>query len=144
MSDGRPDARRPGGRVLDELLADVPGYLRLGARPRAQRLRPPADPGPLLPLVIQSLTGARQGSSAFLDAMGIDLLPPQAARAPIVFELTPETPVDSAAPQNSRSRHRRRPPLPSSITAPLPRRRPLPPDPIVFATTKRSRWPAPR
>ena len=122
--------------VLDELLDDVPGYLRY--------LRPqPGKSGFALlhvlsrycSLVIQARNGAvAKAKLAFLDAMGIDLLPPQAASAQVVFELTPSSPVDSALPQNSQVAAPARPVLPTSI-APAPSPSPaLPADPVVVGT----------
>jgi hypothetical protein len=122
--------------VLDELLADVPGYLRY--------LRPgPGQSGYALlqvlsrycSLVIQARNNAvAKGQLAFLDALGIDLMPPQAASAEVVFELTPSSPVDSALPQNSQVAAPASPTLPSSITAAPSPSPTLPPDPVVFGT----------
>ena len=128
--------RRDADDVLDELLADIPGYLRY--------LRPqPGKSGFALLQVLSRycslVIGARNAAVAkaklaFLDAMGIDLLPPQAASAQVVFELTPSSPVDSALPQNSQVAAPASPVLPSSI-APAPSPSPtLPADPVVFGT----------
>jgi hypothetical protein len=128
--------RRSAADVLDELLADVPGYLRY--------LRPqPGQSGYALlqvlsrycSLVIQARNDAvAKGQLAFLDALGIDLLPPQAASAEVVFELTPSSPVDSALPQNSQIAAPASPTLPSSVTAAPSPSPALPPDPVVFGT----------
>ncbi|PZS00319.1 MAG: hypothetical protein DLM67_01490, partial [Candidatus Nephthysia bennettiae] len=91
---------RQASQILEELLADVPGYLRYW-RPQAGR-----SGYALLQfisrysaLVAGSLDGALgKAELAFLDAMGIDLLPPQAAAAPVVFELMPDSPVDAPLP----------------------------------------------
>jgi hypothetical protein len=129
------DPRQPAD-VLEELLADVPGYLRWW------RPRPGRSGYALLQilarysgLVIQSLNGAiGKAELGFLDAMGIDLGPPQAARAPIVFQLTPDSPVDPPLPQNSEVAAPPPPRLPSSIAPPTASAPAVPPDPIVFAT----------
>jgi hypothetical protein len=130
--------RRSTADVLDELLADVPGYLRY--------LRP--QPGKSGYAILQVLSrycslvisarndAVAKGKLAFLDAMGIDLLPPQAAMAQVVFELTPSSPTDSVLPQNSQVAAPASPTLPRSIT-PAPAASPaLPADPIVFGTNE--------
>ncbi|MBJ7601417.1 putative baseplate assembly protein [Candidatus Nephthysia bennettiae] len=127
---------RQASQILEELLADVPGYLRYW-RPQAGR-----SGYALLQfisrysaLVAGSLDGALgKAELAFLDAMGIDLLPPQAAAAPVVFELMPDSPVDAPLPENSEVAAPPPPTLPGSIVAPPSPSPLLPPDPVVFAT----------
>jgi phage-related baseplate assembly protein len=86
-------------------------------------------------LVIQSINGAvGKAELAFLDAMGVEIGPPQAARAPIVFKLSPDSPVDPALPQNSQVAAPPAPRLPSSIGASPSPTLLRPPEPIVFAT----------
>jgi hypothetical protein len=136
MSEPPVADRRTAADVLDELLAGVPGYLRY--------LRPePGQSGFALlqvlarycSLVIQARNDAlAKGQLAFLDTLGIDLLPPKAASAQVVFELTPTSPVDSALPQDSQVAAPPSPTLPNSIAAaPSPSPTP-PPDPVVFGT----------
>jgi len=129
--DGRSTAD-----VLDELLGNVPGYSAYW-RPREG-----ASGYALLQvlaryceLVIGALDGAvDKGELAFLDALGIDLLPPQAARAPLVFTLTPDAPLDPPLPQGTQVAAQATPMLASSI-APPPQSQPsVPRDPLVFAT----------
>jgi Baseplate J-like protein len=136
MSEPPVTDRRSAADVLGELIADVPGYLRY--------LRPqPGQSGFALlqvlsrycSLVIHARNDAvAKGQLAFLDALGIDLLPPQAASAEVVFELTPSSPVDSALPQNSQVAAPPNPTLPSSITAAPSPSPALPADPVVFGT----------
>lgn len=128
--------RRDAADVLDELLADVPGYLRyLRPQPGRSGMAVLQVLSLYCSLVISARNGAvAKGKLAFLDALGIDLLPPQAASAHVVFELTPSSPVDSALPQNSQVAAPASPTLPSSI-APVPSPSPaLPADPVVFGT----------
>lgn len=127
---------RQAADVLNELLADGPGYFKYG------RFRPGRSGYALMQivsrycaLVIQSVNGAvGKAEMAFLDAMGIDLGPPQAARAPIVFGLTPDSPVDPPLPQNSEVASPPVPILPSSIASTPSPSMVQPADPIVFAT----------
>ena len=122
--------------VLAEFLADAPGYL--------QHWRPqPGHSGYGLlqilsrycGLVIQTLDGALdKGGPAFLDALGIDLLPPQAAQAPLVFLLAPSSPVDAPLPAGTEVAAPPPTVLPASIAPPTSSAPALPPDPIVFAT----------
>jgi hypothetical protein len=122
--------------VLGELLADVPGYL-VHWRPQ------PGHSGYGLlqilsrycGLVIQTLDGAMdKGGLAFLDALGIDLLPPQAAMTPLVFQLAPNSPVDALLPAGTEVAAPPPTVLPSSIAPATSSAPALPPDPIVFAT----------
>lgn len=136
MSEPPVADHRSTADVLAELLADVPGYLRY--------LRPQSGQSGFAllqvlsrycSLVIQARNGAvAKGKLAFLDALGIDLLPPQAASAEVVFELTPSSPVDSALPQNSQVAAPASPTLPSSIAATPSPSPTLPADPVVFGT----------
>jgi hypothetical protein len=122
--------------VLDELLGNVPGYSAYW-RPREG-----ASGYALLQVVarycefvIGALDGAvDKGELAFLDALGIDLLPPQAARAPLVFTLTPDAPVDPPLPAGTQVAAEAAPALASSIAPPPTPQPALPPDPLVFAT----------
>jgi hypothetical protein len=122
--------------VLDELLADAPGYSTYW------RPRPGASGYALLQilarfceLVIAALDGAvDKAELAFLDALGIDLLPPQAARAPLVFALIDGAPADPPLPAGTQVAAELQPALARTI-APPPRSQPtLPPDPLVFET----------
>lgn len=129
--DGRDDTA-----VLTELRANVPGY--------SSYWRPAADTtgyallailSRYCELVIVALDGAvGKGQLAFLDALGIDLLPPQAARAPLVFTVNPDAPVD---PSLAAGAQVAAPPAPQLATSLSPAPRPSPaasPDPIIFAT----------
>lgn len=121
--------------VLAEILASLPGYSS-SWRP------PPGSSGHALlqilsrycELVIEALEGAvSKGELAFLDALGIDLLPPQAARAPLVFTIDPDGPLDPPLPQGTQVAAPPAPQLSTSF-APAPgRSRAAPADPIVFA-----------
>lgn len=129
------DSRRAGD-VLTELIDHVPGYSAYW-RPR------PGSSGMALlsmvsrfsELVSAAVNGAvDKGKLAFLDAFGIDMLPPQAARAPLVFQLAPDSPVDPSLPQGTEAAVQLVPALPKSI-APPPQAKPsAQPDPLVFAT----------
>ena len=87
----------------------------------------------LLALVDEGLDQAPTVSFlAFLDAMGVNLLPPSPARAPLVFTLAPDAPVDVAVPQDSEVAAVLPPPLPASFAGAAGDT----PDPIVFATDR--------
>ncbi len=70
---------------------------------------------------------------AFLDAMGATLLPPSPARAPLVFRVAADAPIDVSLPEDSEVAAVKAPPLPSSLggapAGPAP-----PPEPVIFAT----------
>src|SRR5262249_670936 len=68
---------------------------------------------------------------AFLDMMGTNLLPAQAARAPLVFNLIEECPVDVTLPSNSEVAAPAQPTAPSAVQ-PNPEQN----EPVIFATTK--------
>jgi uncharacterized phage protein gp47/JayE len=122
--------------VLDDLLGDVAGY-STHWRPR------PGGGGYALlqivsrycELVIGALDGAvDKAELAFLDALGVDLLPPQASRAPLVFTLMPDAPLDPPLPAGTQVAAQVQPALARTV-APPPRPQPaLPPDPLVFET----------
>ncbi len=69
---------------------------------------------------------------AFLDAMGLTLLSPRPARAPLVFRLAPDAPVDLSLPRGSEVAAVLAPALPGSLAAPAAD--PPATEPIVFAT----------
>jgi Baseplate J-like protein len=128
--------RRRAADVLAELVEDVPGY--------SAHWRPvTGGSGYALlqvlsnycELVIGALDGAvDKGELAFLDALGIDLLPPQAARVPLVFQLADDSPIDPPLPEGSQVAAPPPPALGTSLApAPQPQRA-VPPDPIVFTT----------
>lgn len=92
-------------QIVDDLLVRRTGYL-----PEQQWL--PSERGPDIALVqifarylqaiIQRLNQAPEKNKlAFLDLLGIQLIPAQAARAPIVFQLSPQA-ADSRAPAGTR------------------------------------------
>ncbi|TME20082.1 MAG: hypothetical protein E6I70_02060, partial [Chloroflexi bacterium] len=67
-------------------------------------------------LVIQDLNAAPDKDFlAFLDAMGISLLAPQAARAPLIFSLASGAPTDVTLPADTEVAANLPPPLPSSL-----------------------------
>lgn len=97
--------RRDAIQIVDDLLARRTGYL-----PEQDWM--PSERGPDIALVqifarylqaiIQRLNQAPEKNKlAFLDLLGIQLIPAQAARAPIVFQLSAEAP-DSRAPAGTR------------------------------------------
>jgi hypothetical protein len=69
---------------------------------------------------------------AFLGTLGVNLLPPRAARAPLVFQVAADSPVDPPLPQDSEVAVSSPPPLPTT-TAPSSQ---TAPEPIVFSTTE--------
>src|SRR4051812_25965127 len=94
---------RDAAAVLAGMLARRPGYLP-GWRPQ------PGEPAHALLAAVAHLTGLaierlnrvpERDLLAFLDGCGIDLAPPQAARAAVVFTLAPDTPVDVALPEDT-------------------------------------------
>ena len=68
---------------------------------------------------------------AFLDMLGIGLLPAQAARAPLIFTLTENAPVDVTLPRGSQVAAVASVKPPSSSTS---KREPAPPVESIFAT----------
>jgi hypothetical protein len=72
---------------------------------------------------------------AFLDAMGATLLPPSPARAPVVFAVASNAPIDVPLPEDSEVAAVKAPPLPTSLggapASPAP-----PPEPVIFATDR--------
>ena len=72
---------------------------------------------------------------AFLDAIGLTLLPPSPARAPLVFRLAAEAPVDVALAAGSAVAVQRPPTLPSSLQD-ARRNTGGPTQPTVFATER--------
>ena len=127
---------RSTAEVLDELLEKAPGYSTYW-RPRE------GTAGYALlqvvarycECVVAALNGTvDKGKLAFLDALGIDLLPPQAARAPLVFTLTPDAPVDPSLPAGTQVAAQAAPALSKSITSPPQPQPTLPRDQLIFAT----------
>jgi Baseplate J-like protein len=105
--------------LLSELRAKSPSYLLTGWRPQPGG----AGDGLLVVLarfanlVVQGLNAAPDKDFlAFLDAMGITLLTPRAARAPLVFALA-SAPTDVALPGGTEVAANLPPPLPSSLSA---------------------------
>jgi hypothetical protein len=70
----------------------------------------------------------------FLDAMGIDLLPPSAARAPLVFQLAASAPIDVAAPEGTAVAAEIAPPLPATLGGPPSPAPAAAAEPLLFAT----------
>ena len=131
--DGRDEAA-----LLAELRQKVAGYLP-GWRPRPQ-----GSGDALLTLLAHFgalvVAGLNQAPDkdflAFLDAMGITLMPPQAARAPLVFSLAPATPVDVQLGVGTEVAADRPPALPSSLQAAGPQPPPVAPRPLIFSTDR--------
>jgi hypothetical protein len=102
--------------VLRELLARRPGYVPDWQPTKGSS----ADAllhvyGRLIETVITRLNRApNKNKLAFLDMLGISLIPAQSARAPVVFELTPGSGDGRAAPSKAPANwcSRPRPPLP--------------------------------
>jgi predicted phage baseplate assembly protein len=131
--------RRGAPQVLAELLDRLAGYSA------HWRPRPGASGHALLrilarecELVIAALdAGVDKGELAFLDALGIDLLAPQAARVPLVFELVPDSPIDPPLPEGTQVAAPAPPALASSLAAP-PRGAPATAEAaLVFASDER-------
>jgi hypothetical protein len=117
--------------VAAELEAVRAGFTS-GWRPRA------GGPGQALlgvltryaELVIRQLDQVPgQAFLAFLDALGVNLLPPRAARVPLVFEVADQSPIDPLLPEDSEVAVATPPGLPSAQSPP-------PSDPVVFSTTE--------
>jgi hypothetical protein len=70
----------------------------------------------------------------FLDRLGVALLPAQSARAPLLFELIPDSPVDVTLPANSQAA------APPQVEPPSPllaaEAEPASSEEVVFATTR--------
>ncbi|MER5225470.1 putative baseplate assembly protein [Streptomyces flaveus] len=108
--------------ALAGLLRRSPGYLP-GWRPE------PGTPGHALLEVLARFAGlVDEGLGqipdkyllAFLDATGTTLLPPEPARAPLVFTLAEDAPTDVALPADSEVAAVVPPSLPGSLGAPGP------------------------
>jgi hypothetical protein len=89
--------------ILKSLQSRLPGYLPeltlpLGTKGSAL-LQILANYEVLLEVNAAELPGYHL--LALLDMLGVSLLPAQAARAPLLFELTPNAPVDVTVPANS-------------------------------------------
>ena len=124
------------GAVRAELERRRPGYLpewRAGASGGAAFLAIVAH---LADLVDDGLAAAPDAAFlAFLDTFGINLLPPSPARAPLVFTLAADAPVDVPLREDSEVAAVVPPKLPTSLTG-APSAPAAPPDPVVFATDR--------
>jgi hypothetical protein len=117
---------RTASDILDELIADAPGYVA-GWTPDAN-----SAAATLLHvlarfagLVVSGLDQAPdKGFLAFLDTLGVDLLAPAAARAPVTFSVSSASPMDPVISQGAEVAA---PPPPSLSSGASP-------EPIVFAT----------
>jgi len=123
--------------LLDELRSKSPSYLLTGWRPQ----RGGAGDGLLVvlarfaSLVVTGLNAAPDKDFlAFLDAMGITLLTPRAARAPLVFTLTSSAPSDVGLQAGTEVAANLPPPLPSTLTASGRSADGPPARPLIFAT----------
>ena len=120
--------------ILADLLAVRPGYV--------PEWRPDSNgPGRALVVVLARYAelvaralDAAPGKAflAFLRALGIGLLPPRSARAPLVFSVADGSPIDPPLPAGSEVAVAAAPSLPSltGMTAATP------PEPTIFATTE--------
>lgn len=120
---------RDAAAILAALLARRPGYTP-GWAPE------PGGPGESLlqinaryaELLIAGLDALPERAQlAFLDRLGVSLLPAQAARTPLVFSLLPNSALDVSLPANTQ------------VAAPSPPAGPrdgaaAPPEPVIFAT----------
>ncbi|HET6728251.1 MAG TPA: hypothetical protein VFG96_02465, partial [Jiangellaceae bacterium] len=124
--------------ALARIEGRVPGYLpRWRARSASSGLALLHALSHVTDIVGQSLDRAPDKHFlAFLDAMGVTLLPPRPARAPLVFTVTPDAPVDFSLPQDSQVGAVIPPPLPSSVASTAGASPPAPPAPVVFATDR--------
>jgi hypothetical protein len=122
--------------ALARLERRGPGFLPVPWRPRAEG--PGAAYLDLLAhfssLVEASLVAAPDKHSlAFLDAMGVTLLAPTPARAPLVFTLADDAPIDVPLPAATEVAAVEAPPLPGSLAGgeAVPAQQP---EPVVFTT----------
>jgi hypothetical protein len=123
--------------ILEQLEARQPGYLPDRVRVHEggaghALLAVLAHYGELLEAAL-ALAPEKQ-RLAFLDAMGVSLLPPRPARAPLVFELAPDAPVDVLLPEDSEVAATVPPPLPGSLAGTAAQGEPQDTEPIIFAT----------
>jgi uncharacterized phage protein gp47/JayE len=120
-------------KELAELRRAIPGYTpewSPGATTKASAVM--RIFARYLELLNAGLTQAPDRSLlAFLDLMGTYLLPAQAARAPLVFNLIEESPVDVTLPSNSEVSAPAQPAAPSAIQT-----NPGQSEPVIFATTQ--------
>jgi hypothetical protein len=123
--------------VYAQLLATVPGYATYW-RPR------PGGAGDALLRIVARYSGlvlasaadaVDKGELAFLDALGVDLLPPQAAQAPMVFTVAPDAQADPGLPAGTQIAATTPTVLGSLGTGPVGGSAPaVAADPLVFAT----------
>jgi hypothetical protein len=86
-------------------------------------------------ILVQSVNGVpTRNFLAFLDAMGVTLLTPRPARAPLVFTLAPDAPVDVPLSIGTEAAAVSPPPLPSTLRSSGPRPPAPASSPIVFRT----------
>jgi hypothetical protein len=124
----------PSQMRLDQRL---PGFLSTQWHPR-----PNGPMGALLSVLAQfselvdgSLAlAAHKHFLTFLDAMGVSLLSPTAARAALVFTLAEDAPTDVPLPTGTPVAADERPPLPGSLAEESAKKSPL--DPVVFTTDR--------
>lgn len=122
--------------VLAELQANLPGYapeLSFQAGTAGSALMQIF--ARYMEILIAGLDQVPERSFlAFLDTVGISLLPAQGARVPLVFNLMPNSPVDPTLPANSQVAAPAQPAAPSPL---LPEEKPpAEPEPAVFTTTQ--------
>jgi hypothetical protein len=131
LLDGRDQAA-----LLAELYRNLPGYTPAwspqGGTASAALLRIFAR---YLEILVTGLNQAPDRNLlAFLDTLGISLLPAQGARAPLVFGLMDNSPIDATLPANSQVAAPVQPPSPSPLLA--TEGPPAEAEPVVFATTQ--------
>jgi hypothetical protein len=127
---------RESPEVLADLTSDIPGY--------SAYWRPSPGSSGLAVLqvlsrfsrsVITALDGAPDKAKlAFLDAVGIDLLPPQAARVPLLFQLMPDSPIEPSLAAGTEVAMPAMIALPKTIVPPPQATPYAPPQQLVFAT----------
>jgi hypothetical protein len=128
---------RDQAQVLADLAADLPGYA-----PELSVTK--AAAGMTLMSILSRYAGSlidginqmpQREFMAFLDMLGTHLLPAQAAEAPLVFTLAPNTPVDVTLPQNSQVAAPPPPVVPSQSSASsAASSSAAAPQPLIFST----------
>lgn len=122
--------------ILAELLTRLPGYTPEWSYPEG------SSSAALLRIFARYMEILHNGLNrvperslmSFLDMVGIQLLPAQAARAPLVFKLMDKTPVDVTLPANSQVAAPAKPALPLASSG--GKQDVTPPQPTLFATTQ--------
>jgi hypothetical protein len=128
---------RDQAQVLGDLAADLPGYV---PELEASKATAAMTLMRIVSRYASSLIGGinqmpQREFMAYLDMLGTHLLPAQAAEAPLVFTLAPNTPVDVTLPQNSQVAAPPPPVVPSqSSGASTASSSATAPQPLLFST----------